>query len=126
MTERPTPDRGRPPTPPPSLSIPTPDGLLRADLYLSPRTEIGAYGRPIPLYRLVLIRLVDGRAIADTRKTRHEARILSHDPFQLELSVPGDSERFIAINLRASTCGEENFRGPIGPDVPLDQLHSIL
>lgn len=110
----------------PNLSLPTPDSLHRLDLYLSPRTETSPRGQPIPLYHLVLIRLRDIRTLADTRTTRHEARIMSPDSLHLQLSIPGDPERFITIDLRTSTCGEENFRGPTGPTLPLEQLATLL
>ncbi len=115
-----------PPLPPPDRSIPTSDGLLRADLYLSGHSEPGARNRVVPLYHLVLVRLRDGRVMADTRKTRHEVWLVTPDGMLMELSIPGDSERHIGINMRNSTCGEENFRGPTDADVPLDQLATIL
>lgn len=118
--------RHPPPLPPPHRSIPTTDGLLRADLYSIGNSKPGDRSRVVPLYHLVLVRLRDGRTIADTRKTRHEAWLVTPDAMLMELSIPGDSERHIGIDLRNSTCGEENFRGPTEADVPLDQLATLL
>jgi len=102
----------------------TSDGLYRADFHVIAQPKVQRIGNPAPpFYHLVLIRLADNRAIADTRKTGHEAWLPTPNAMRFDINSPFAGDRHIAIDLTNSTCGEENFREPTGP---LADLRTLL
>ncbi len=96
------------------------DGVWRALLNRTDRTETASNGVTHPLYRLRLVRCATGECTFDSSRINAVARLLNYEGTSIRLDRAGDW--WTCIDLSTSTWWDENFREPISATTPLDQL----
>ena len=118
---------------PPSLpaalerrSIVSADGRFRVDLFPSGRVGPNARGEMKPYFHALFTDIEHGKIIADTRESREEAWLTAPDGTRMQLSTPGDSQEWVAVDLHRGDCWRENFREPTSETEPLQKLRKLL
>lgn len=104
----------------PESSTPRPVGLRREmrskegvwlfDLEENGRFELAAGGRERPYYDVRVVRLSDGKVVADTRSRGYEGWVIGDE---IQLSKPGSREPWIAVDTVYGEFWSENVRGPL-------------
>jgi hypothetical protein len=86
------------------------DGVWRFDLEENGRFEITAGGRERPYYNVRVVRLPEGKVVADTRLNGYEGWVIGDE---IQLSRPGSREPWIAVDTVYGEFWSENVRGPL-------------
>lgn len=110
----PTAPTGPEPAPPrvpgPRREMRSKDGVWLFDLEENGRFELAAGGRERPYYDVRVVRLADGKVVANTRSRGYEGWVIGDE---IQISRPSCREPWIAVDTVYGEFWLENVRGPL-------------